>query len=316
MIDLSLFHPAEASPDADWFMADWLNSLTSRRACRNLEWSGWYSFGIPQRLLGHYRLFQHFKTSFIKLPHVLPVTRAYVLQYRSSHWLKYSIGRLCVFLYSIVSRDYFPIGEIAVINRKLICEHPHILEAFLINADIDFKAALHEAIAQINDPAFFNRSSAPTFLLHVNQTEEILHANQYNSYDYSQVNNQINIQPAIKEGPHGKDTGSFSKKQTLIFFDLLSQCKDFDPIDYTKPNKFEAYADLLHALTGKNQQSIVEELHYYRNHQLYEWHTQAQLNQLIIILTNLADKFRKAGFRSFVKLADKKIRELESARHN
>ena len=122
---------------------------------------------------------------------------------------------------------------------------------------------------------------------------------------------QINIQPAIKSGAQGKESGIFSKKQVLILFDLLSTFKDFDKIDYTRPAKFDGYADLLHALTGKSKLSILEELNNYHDKELYKWQTQGELRQLIITLIHLANTFRNAGFRSFAKLLDKKIIELE-----
>jgi hypothetical protein len=44
---------------------------------------------------------------------------------------------------------------------------------------------------------------------------------------------------------------------------------------------------------------------------LYEFKNEGERKQLIITLTNLSEAFRKAGFRSISKAADKKLIELE-----
>ena len=63
-MNLNLFH---FGPNADdprnWKMKDKLNGWIGRRQCLFLEWSGWYSFDLAERLLGHYRLFKLFKKS-------------------------------------------------------------------------------------------------------------------------------------------------------------------------------------------------------------------------------------------------------------
>jgi hypothetical protein len=204
-------------------------------------------------------------------------------------------------------------AEIAAINRQLVNDSTSVLYDFLTDADKDFTAAFLQAMRRIIDPSFFGRPAAPpTINLQVNQKEENYFAHQHNKFSAT----QINIQPAIKAGAQGKDKGIFSKKQVLILFDLLSAFKDFDKIDYTKPTKFEKHADLLHALTGKSKLSILEELNNYHTKGLYDWHSQGELNQLINILTQLANTFRNAGFRSFAKLVDRKIIELESHRED
>ena len=308
-IDLTLFHRKDAPPDANWRGADRLNSWTSHRGCRFLEWIGWYNFDVAHRLLGHYRLFQHFKADYIKSPHQLPAASAYILEYRSGHGLKYFLTRIMSLLIKIIERGRNPAAEIAAINSQLVNESSGILYDFLTDADKDFTAAFLQSIRRINDPVFLGRpATPPTINVQVNQKEENYYAHQHNKYSITQVN----IQPAIQAGAQGKEKGIFSKKQVLILFDLLSAFKDFDRIDYTRPNKFDKYADLLHALTGKSKLSIREELNNYHRKGLYEWHTEGELNQIINILTQLANSFRDAGFRSFAKLVDKKITELES----
>jgi hypothetical protein len=308
-IDLTLFHREDAPPNANWRAADRLNSWTSQRGCRFLEWIGWYNLDTAQRLLGHYRLFQHFNADYSKSRRDLPAAQAYILQYRASHGLKHFFSRIMVFLITIIERERFPVkAEIAAINRQLVNDSTSVLYDFLTDANKDFTAAFLQAMRQIKDPSFFNKSvAAPIIHLQVSQKEENYYAHQHNTYSATQVN----IQPTIKAGAQGKDKGIFSKKQVLILFDFLSAFKDFDSIDYTRPTKFEGYADLLHALTGKSKLSILEELNNYHKG-LYEWHTQGELKQLINILIQLANTFRNAGFRSFAKLVDKKIIELES----
>jgi len=308
-VDLTLLHSEDAPANANWRMKDMLNGWTSQGRCRFLEWTGWYNYDVAQRLLGHYRLFHHFKADYIKSPHQLAAANAYILHYRAGHGFKYLLSRIMSLLYSFFQGGRYPVAEIAAINRQLVNESSGILYDFLTDSDKDFTAAFLQAMRRINDPSFLGRPPVPpTINLQVNQTEEHYFAHQHNIYTAT----QINIQPAIKAAAQGKDKGIFSKKQVLILFDLLSSFKDFDAIDYTRPSKFEKYADLLHALTGKSKLSILKELNDCHNHGLYEWHSQGELKQLIIILINLADTFRNAQFRSFAKLLDKKIRELES----
>jgi hypothetical protein len=307
-IDLTLFHPEDAPPNANWRGADRFNGWTSPGRCRFLEWTGWYNYDVALRLLGHYRLFQHFKVDYLKSRHDLPAASAYILQYRTGHGFKYFLSRVMALLTSIIERRYDRPAEIAAINRQLVNDSTSVLYDFLTDADKDFTAAFLQAMSRIKDPSFLGRPAPPpTIHFQVNQTEQHYSAHQHNTYTAT----RINIQPTIKAGAQGKDKGIFSKKQILILFDLLSAFKDFDSIDYTRPAKFEGYADLLYALTGKSKLSILEELKNYPKG-LYEWHTPGELNQLINILTQLANSFRNAGFRSFAKLVDKKIMELES----
>jgi hypothetical protein len=307
-IDLTLFHYDDVPPNTSWRGADRLNSWSSPRSCRFLEWMGWYNYGVATRLLGHYRLFQHFKADYAKSRHDLPAAQAYILHYRDRR-VKHFLSRAMVFLVTIIERKRYPKeAEMIAINQQLVNDSTSVLYDFLTDADKDFTAAFLQATLRIKDPSFFGRPAAPpTIHVQINQKEENYFAHQHNTYSAT----QINIQPAIKAGAQGKDKGIFSKKQVLILFDLLSTFKDFDSIDYTRPAKFDGYADLIHALTGKGKLSIRDELNKYHNHKLYEWHSPGELNQLINILTQLTNTFRNAGFRSFAKLIDKKIMELE-----
>ena len=71
---------------------------------------------------------------------------------------------------------------------------------------------------------------------------------------------------------------------------------------------------MLQAVSGKSKDSIMEQLKDTRNNSLYSFQNQGELNQLIITLTNLAETFRKAGFRTVATVADRKLRELERLR--
>jgi hypothetical protein len=281
MIDLTLFHPEGAPEGADFRRKDQLNGWTRRRACRLLEWIGWYNYSIAQRLLGHYRLFQHFRVAFSKCPRDIPVVQAYIRQYRATHGVRYFLARAMSSLDVIVTPTiYMGVGDMAVLNRQLVSEPFGILNDFLTEADTDFTAALQRAIRRINQP------------------------------DKTPIS-----APAIK-GAQGKESGVFSKKQILLLFDLLSKSGNLDPIDLEKPNKFDAYADLLHALTGKSRQSFKEELHDYHTKGLYEWHTPGEFTQLINTLTQLLTYFEKAGFDFFANTIDKKIRTLRKERRS
>jgi len=317
-MDLRLFRPPQASPDEKFPMMDRLNSWTGLFACRYLEWTGWYNYKVSMRLLGHYRLFQHYRKAYVKARRDLPAARAYILQYRSSNSFKYLMSRVMAFIYSIFTwKDYFPVVEIAVINRQLVRGSSIILEEFLNNADADFAAALTRALEQIDNPVFYNPGynatypvPAPAPFFQFNQQNNTYHEynNQHNTFNH----NEINIQPVLKDGAKGKEKGIFSKKQILILFDLLADGGKMERIDFSKPGKFSDIADLLHAITSKAKDSFVEELNDYRHKKLYEFNTEGELRQLISTLSNLSEICRKAGFRTIATLADRKIRELES----
>ena len=213
------------------------------------------------------------------------------------------------YVFGILTRkEYYGIAEIAAVNRMLVNNFSGILYDFLTEADNDFTAALQRAVKRINHPNFLNKPGPASD-----------HFTQFNQHNYTyhsntSYNTQVDIQPAATENLHGKETGVFSKKQALIFFDLLSECEGFDAIDYQRPTRFPLYADILHALTGKGKNTLLEELDKHRTRGLYEWHTQGELNSLINTLTSLETCFREAGFKSFTKIISKKLRDLESKR--
>lgn len=292
-----------------------MNNWTKRLPCRFLEWTGWYNCSISQRLIGHYRLYQNFKTGLANWTRDMSGVQAYIFQYRGIHGFKHFISRTVGLIYSIATwSDYSLQIEVAGINRQLVNESSLILMQFLTTAETDFPAAMDQAMKQINDPSFLSMSGNsagaifPAMLVQFNQENNTYTTNnQYNS-----LHSEVNIQPVIREGAKGKEKGVFSKKQMLIFFDLIAEAGKLEKIDFSKPNRFDAIADLLHAMTGKGKESFIQELNDCRNRGLYEFNTPGELNQLVIILTNLADIFRAAGFRSVAKLADDKIKELES----
>jgi hypothetical protein len=303
-IDLTLFHYEDAPPNANWRMKDRLNGWTSPRRCRFLEWSGWYSYDVAQRLLGHYRLFHHFKADYIKTSHQLSAASAYILDYRSGHGFKYFLARIMAFLVSILERTRYPVAEIAAVNRQLVNDSTSILYDFLIDANNDFTAAFLQAMDRIKSPTFLSvtvsHPQAPVAIQY-NDTRTI---NKYNS--------QVHIQPTIREGATGKIKGVFSKRQLLMLFDLLSkQTTPLEKIDFSRHNRFNAIAGLLHAISGKSKASISEELKDYQKKGLYDGEPGGQRNQIIAELTNLAETFRAAGFRSIAKEADRKIIELQ-----
>lgn len=274
MVDLTLFHKV---PGGNYAFADYICNRKGRLACYFLEWTGWYNNRIAARLLGHYRLFQLYKRDPDHAFRDMPLSQAYILHYRSSHSVKYFISRIISFIYCIgtLGRHYLMV-EIETFNRSLIHDHAGILQTFLEQADHDFTSAFHTAMAKLNER-----------ILSVTDT------------------------PVIQATRKGKEKDVFSKKQVLILFDLLSSTSKLEPIALGKPAKFEAIAALLHALTGRSKDSWTEELNDYKIKDLYAFHSQGELQQLINTLSNLAEFLRKAGFRSLTTLADKKIRELE-----
>jgi hypothetical protein len=280
-MDLALFHPI--MPDGtprNFRMKDKFNGWTSPRAIHFLEWSGWYSNSISQRLLGHYRLFQHFKTDFAKNQRDLPAIQSYILQYRASHKLKQTMARWVALIYSMGTRgEYYSVAEVSMLNVMLIDGSSDILSEFLAAAEIDFEQPFHKALERIMDPAFFNKASQK-------------------------------LTP--KEGAQGKEKGVFSKRQILIIFDLLSAPSKLEKINFDNPNKYEDIAIWLHAMTGKSKDSFVAELNDCRTRGLYDCQTPTEIDNMINSLTNISDISFKAGFRSIRAAADKKIIELES----
>lgn len=326
-MDLTLFHPL--NPDGaprNFHIKDKLNGWTKRRSCRFLEWTGWYNYSLAQRLLGHYRLSQHFSARYAKQAWEYSAVQAYLLQYRGTHAVKYSIFRMLGFVYSIGTRkEYYSVAQVAAVNHILVNEGTGILQEFLTAADTDFAAALTKALEKINDPAFFDNTAFKAVNTSVTQNNQF---NRQSNHFYTQTNHfntqnnqfnnknevtlhQFNLQPVIKDGAKGKEKGVFSKRQMLIFFDLLSVLGRMEKIDFKKTSRYALLATLFHAITGRSKESIIEELYDYRHKKdLYECKGDGEIDQLVIVLTNLAAPFRDAGFEAFAKLVDQKIDAL------
>ncbi|OQP65860.1 hypothetical protein A3860_14800 [Niastella vici] len=301
-MDLSVLHPVK-SPDRDYSWKDKLNNITGLLGCRFLEWSGWYNQDISQRLLGHYRLYQLFKAksrhdSLIALP------LAYITHYRTLHAIKYIFSCITAVLYYVFTLGdwYYPL-LVEQLNKQLINRHHTILQDFLIDVEIDFKKALHNAIDQINGSG---NMPAPEITIVQCRLENKVYNNtchyftEYNGTVLSGTNE-------LK----GKQKGVFTKRQILILFDLLAEKGNLEKIDYTKPNKFESVAELFHAVNGKTKDTWVEEINNFKDKGLYHYGDKGELRQLLITLTNLAETARQSGFRLLAKAVDKKIRELE-----
>ncbi|HEY6901743.1 MAG TPA: hypothetical protein VI233_13905 [Puia sp.] len=276
-MNLDLFHPDHLPDDHNFKTIDRFNSWTRLQPCRFLEWSGWYYSSVPLRLLGHYRLFQLYRKHHDRRKHDASPASGYILQARFALKIKYVIQLYGSFFRKIAGfpdRDL----EMFLVNRILLTDRSDILHEFLTNADQDFETAFRHAIEQIQAPSFL-RGSGTTL--------------------------------AAADAPRGKEKGVFSKKQILILFDLLAQTKALERFELHKPNKFEGYAQFLQALTGKSQETWIEELKNYQAKDLYKYHTPGECSQLVITLTNLSKTLRSGGLRSLAKLADKKIQEIE-----
>jgi hypothetical protein len=306
-MDLSVLH-RHPLPDRDYVWKDKLNSLTGHLDCRFLEWTGWYNQDIYQRLLGHYRLYQLFKKES-KAADGLPQLLAYIVNYRASHGLKYLLSRITGILYYLGSfgKPYHPL-QTEGINKLLVNEYANILQTFLTEADNNFEKAILQAVGQILSPDFGKKSDP-----FIKQSAIILQTrNEFNSYHTNThyFNDYTTVNP-VSAGIKGKEKGVFSKKQILILFDLLAETGKLEKIDFTRPNKFDSIAKLLCAITGKSKDSWVEQLKDGRNKGLYEFKNDGERKQLIAILTNLSEIFRKAGFRSIAAASDKKLKRLE-----
>lgn len=281
---------------------------TSAFHCEFLEWSGWYYTSVPIRLLGHYRLFQFYKSHPSRNRTAVITENAYIRYFREKSYL-----------YDCWPHVYIPYlkkilvvinREVQSINRDLLFKRPDILIDFLIAAETDFDKALLDALEKINDPAFL--SEAPITNLQV-----AIHENH--QYNTSLSKNEFHVHPVIREQTvtekhsKGKEKDVFSKKQILLFFHLLATEGSLERIDLRKPDKFKDIAPLLHAITGHVEDSWLAQLDDYRNKDLYTYHSEGERQELIRILITLSNKLGKAGFKSVAKLADKKIMELERA---
>jgi len=301
-MDLSVLHPVK-SPDRDYRWKDKLNSITGPLGCRFLEWSGWYNQDISQRLLGHYRLYQLFKAKN-KVVSQLSLPLAYTMHYRTLHRLKYGLSCITAVLYYIFTLGdrYYPL-QVEELNKQLIHHRQSILQEFLTNAEVDFEKALFDAIDQINGSSKDEYSNTIV-------VQNRLDYKVYNSTCHYFTEYNTAVHP-VTNTFNGKPKGVFSKKQILIFFDLLTEIGSLEKIDYTKHNKFEALGEMLQAVTGKSKESWIEELTRFKSKGLYDYRDEGELKQLKIILTNLSEIFRKAGFRKISKYSDSIIFRLD-----
>jgi hypothetical protein len=291
-MDLRLFHPKDM-PNHSLKTMDRFNSWTQFESCRFLERIGWYYTSLPLLLLGHYRLFHLHQKYHSGRPNDTSLVNGYILACQATFKIKYSLNTFIILLYKIW-RYPIPSTAIYIINRRLLHEQAPILHEFLTNADTAFEEVLDRTIQQIDAPTFLSVSST---------------ANIKPSNVLVQVKHDHNTDVL-----RGKQKDVFSKKQVLILFDLLSQSTKIEPFDLTKPNKFDGFAQLLHALTGKSNETWLEELKSYRNKDLYAFHDSGELDHLLNTLTNLSNTLRKAGLRTLSNQADKKIRELDGER--
>jgi len=283
-----------------------------------LEWTGWYNQSVPQRLIGHYRLFQLFKKDkYLKYRSNSPY-QSYILHYRGTQGVKYAVSKATALLFTFVARGPYAAIEIESLNSILVNEGAMVLHQFLIDAEGDLEQALVKATREIESPEFMCRTGkgfSPAYHSHVqinvnqpiNNTLTEYHTHE-EFHEHTEVNN---IYQSAARGAQGKEKGVFSKKQILILFDLLAEAGKLEKIDYRKPVKFDKVALVLQALTGKGAASFKEELMNYKTKGLYDASTLGELNQVISVLINLAELCRNAGFASIAEQATKKIRELE-----
>ncbi len=172
------------------------------------------------------------------------------------------------------------------------------------DAENNFSIALERAVGRITANSFLLKDDALHLTL-LNQTT--IEYSQYQTITHNFNDYHQQSTNSIK----GKEKGVFSKRQLLILFDLLAENKMIDIIDYSKKNKFDAVATMLQAVSGKSKDSIIDQLKHVNNNGVYSYKDVGELNQLLIAITNLAEIFRKAGFRSIANAADKKLQELE-----
>ena len=301
-METSVLHPGRTA-NRDYRIKDLLNGKTGHLTCRFLEWSGWYNQELYQRLLGHYRLYQIFKKES-KGSSELITPFAYIVHYRSTQSFKFLLSRVVSMLYraGTFGGDYTPF-RVETLNRVLLFQYPHLLEAFLHDAETDLEAACQKALKEIRQLNFHSTQSPKQYNFLLVRQEQ----NSYQTNQHYFIEQHLATPSPLK----GKEKGVFSKKQIVILLDLLSESAKLERIDFSRPNKYDGLAELLFALTSKSKDSWVKELNQYKAKGLYDFQNLGELNQLIIILTNLAEGFRKAGFRSVSSLADKKLSELD-----
>jgi len=307
-MDERLFHPSK-DPNSYYKIMDRRINRTGA-FCYYLEWVGWYDSNLALRFLGHYRLYQLYKARYPdnNCAHPSP-GHSYIVRYRENRILENTWIQIISFLTPFVqNKDQDHNADVRSINQILLHKHPETLLNFLSEAETDLEKALNTAMTRIGDPEFLSTSTPTRITMQFNQ--ENIH-NTYNS------KNEFHIHPVIKDQQQpqtvkGKEEDVFSKKQVLMFFALLAEARIIEPIDWKKPNRFDPIAELMHALTGKPVSSWLEELKNYRTKDLFTTRAKGQLQELKNTLTNLAEKFRAAGFRKFADLADKKIHDLDN----
>jgi len=313
-----IFHYGNVA-DENYFLKGRFAGWTGRLKCCWWEWSGWYNVDICQRLLGHYLLFQHFKKEDAFMNRGVEVAHAYILQYRATQGIKYLLSRIAAFFWSIVTLGMaFPPVEIEGLNRILVNEGADVLLEFLTEAGADFQSALLKAAGETQSPSFLCKTGkgfSPTYLLQLNHqsnthhNESFTEINHHHNESFTKVTNQ----PIVKEGATGKEKGVFSKRQWLMFSDFLSDISPLEKIDFGRPRKFDKIAGFLHALSGKDKESFVSELNYYKNNGgLYKTKSLGELKQLIIALTDMFETFRNASQPDLEELTNKKIVELKA----
>jgi hypothetical protein len=237
--------------------------------------------------------------------------------------VKYCLSRVTAFIWSIVTfGKTFPPVEIAGLNRVLVNEGANVLLEFLTEAEANFQLAVFNAVEKTQSPSFICKTSkgfSPAYLLQINkQTNSQF--NTYHNESFAEINHHhnesftmVNNQPIVKEGAKGKEKDVLSKRQWIILLDLISVTTPmFKKPDLSTYAKVEKAAILLHALSGKDKTTFIKELNHYKNNGgLYKTDSLGELNQLIIVLINMADIFRNNNQPDLADLIDKKIVELE-----
>lgn len=316
-MDLRLFHPTD-DPTIDYKKLDHQNSKTSLFACRLLEYLGWYTYGVKNRLLGHYRLYQIYLRRRQRSPFAIHPIQGYILQYRSTYGIKY-------YWYLFISRlpsMFFPDPQMEMywINKILIYQRPDVLIEFLTNADTDFEKAFKNALQKINNLDFITTPPVTK----TQKANVFFNLEQHNSF--TDAHNELNIHPIVEKETQfkeiiikepavkdlsGKEKGIFSKRQVLILLDLLAGDGAIDTLPVDKPARAESLARFLMALTGKGIDTWLETLQNYRGKDLYAFHTEAERKNLLGTLETLSTITRNAGLRIVAGIIDKKILRIE-----
>ena len=146
-MDLTLFH---YNKDGDFRWKDKLSGRTDRLRCAYLEWIGWYNGDILQRLLGHYRLFQIYKKNRLKTGIELSLIRSYILQYQSTHAMKYFVSKLVGFLYN---------WKKSILSVRLSSCKPTPTNFFVISISVSPSAF---SVPKMHKPLFHIRNASLT----------------------------------------------------------------------------------------------------------------------------------------------------------